>query len=310
MQPENNVMSEKFRVTALYKFVALADLEDLQRSIRSRCNYHRLTGTILLAHEGINGTIAGEAPNMADFLAWLMSVPEFADLDYKQSWASTQPFLRMKVRLKSEIVALGVDGVDPTKQVGIYVMPEDWNALIDDPDVLLVDTRNDYEVSIGTFDGAVNPNTVRFRDLPAWMEENFSPDKSQKIAMFCTGGIRCEKSTALAKHMGYDQVFHLKGGILKYLENVPAEESRWQGECFVFDQRVSVKHGLEEGNYVLCHACRQPLDEAALASADYVPGVQCPHCVDTKNDEQLKRYRERQKQIELAKSRGDRHLGS
>ncbi|MCL4169982.1 UNVERIFIED_CONTAM: hypothetical protein GTU68_045758 [Idotea baltica] len=222
---------------------------------------------------------------------------EFCDLNHKESWAEEMPFLRMKVRLKKEIVTMGVPGTDPLKIVGSYVKPEDWNNLISDPDVVLVDTRNDYEVEIGTFKGAIDPKTTNFRDFPAWVKRNHNVLNKPKVAMFCTGGIRCEKSTAYMKEQGYEDVYHLEGGILKYLEEVPKEESMWEGECFVFDNRVSIKHGLEEGSYDQCYGCRWPITEEDKTSAEYIKGVCCPRCFD-----------ERQKQIDLAKKRGEKHI--
>jgi len=242
-------------------------------------------------------------------LATLKTLPGCADLEHKESLADENPFYRAKVRLKKEIVALGVPGVSPVKAVGDYVAPEDWNDLISDPDVVVIDTRNDYEVSIGTFEGAVNPQTASFREFPKWFEAFQKEHKNKKIAMFCTGGIRCEKSTALLKERGVEEVYHLKGGILKYLETVPEEKSLWKGECFVFDNRVSVTHDLSPGTYDMCHACRRPLDEVAKASPDYVAGVSCSNCIDEHTEERRKDFAERQKQIELAKKRGEKHIG-
>ena len=219
------------------------------------------------------------------------------------------PFHRMKVRLKREIVAFGVPELNPARNAGTYVKPEDWNALINDPDVVVIDTRNDYEVAIGTFEGAINPETRAFRELPARIAEESSLKGKPKVAMFCTGGIRCEKSTAYMRSLGFDEVFHLEGGILKYLETVPEEESLWRGECFVFDNRVSVKHGLELGSYELCHGCRQPLSVEEVKDKRFRPGICCPKCHDTITDDQHKRFAERQKQMKLARERGERHLG-
>ena len=267
---------DRYLVAALYKFVTLGTFGDLQAPLQETCSKHDVMGTILLAHEGINGTISGPEAGIKAVIKWLRSKPEFSDLDVKYSWSDHPPFYRMKVRLKKEIVTLGVEGIDAANQAGTYVDPQDWNELISQPDVIVVDTRNDYEVAIGTFENALNPNTSSFRDLPDWVDTKMEANPDTKIAMFCTGGIRCEKSTALLKSRGYENVFHLKGGILKYLENIPAEDSKWQGECFVFDQRVSVKHGLEVGQYDMCHACRMPIDQNDMADERYVKGISCP----------------------------------
>jgi len=297
-------------VAALYKFTPLLDLPSLKSALERLCRDEGVCGTLLLAHEGINGTIAGTRQGIDAALGHIRSIPGCADMECKESTASEPPFYRMKVRLKKEIVTMGVDGVDPNLAVGDYVEPENWNALIADPDVVLIDTRNDYEVEIGTFEGAINPGTRTFREFPDWFraQERFHPE--QKFAMFCTGGIRCEKATAYLKAQGYDAVYHLKGGILKYLESVREEESLWRGECFVFDQRTALTHGVAEGSYELCHACRMPISETDKQSPDYVPGIGCPRCKDALNEEQKARFAERQKQIELARQRGERHIGS
>ena len=299
-----------YMVAALYKFVTLADHTALQAPLLDVCQSNSVMGTLLLAHEGINGTIAGSDAGVEAVLGWLQSQKVFADLDVKASRAYSPPFYRMKVRLKKEIVTLGVAGIDAANQAGTHVRPEDWNDLISQPDVLLVDTRNDYEVAIGTFKGAQNPNTTSFRELPQWVEEKLEAQPDTKIAMFCTGGIRCEKSTALLKSRGYDNVFHLKGGILKYLEETAAEESLWEGECFVFDQRVSVKHGLEVGNYDMCHACRMPISALEMQDEKYVKGISCPHCFDAHDEKQRARFAERQKQMDLAKARDEVHIAA
>ncbi len=302
------------RVIALYKFVALSDLETLQADLLDTCLANGILGTILLAQEGINGTVSGSHTGIDALLVWLRAKPWFHDSEVKESWADAPPFYRMKVRLKREIVTLGVPEVDPTQQVGTYVDPKDWNALIDREDVVVVDTRNDYEVAIGTFKNALDPQTKSFRELPDWVDENLKDNPAigpnTKIAMFCTGGIRCEKSTALLKSRGFDDVYHLKGGILKYLEEVRPQESRWEGECFVFDQRVSVKHGLEPGNYDMCHACRMPINADEMNSPLYERGVSCPHCHDGQDEQQRARYAERQKQIDLAKMRNENHIAA
>ena len=298
-----------YLVAALYKFVRLPKFEALQAPISEICEANDVKGTLLLAAEGINGTIAGPEAGVRAVLAYLRSLPEFADLIHKESWAETEPFLRSKVRLKKEIVTLGVEGIDPNRIVGTYVKPGDWNALIADPDTVVIDTRNDYEVAIGTFKGAVDPKTKSFRDFPAWAAANKDVLKKPKIAMFCTGGIRCEKSTAFMKQVGYDEVYHLEGGILKYLEEVPEEESLWEGDCFVFDERVSVRHGLEPGDYDMCRACRRPISEEEKTLPQFVEGVSCPYCHDETTPEQKERFAERQRQIMLSKKRGERHIG-
>ena len=298
-----------YLVAALYKFVRLPEYEALQAPIAEICNENNVKGTLLLAAEGINGTIAGPEDGLRRVLDYLRAIPAFEGLVHKESWAEKEPFLRMKVRLKKEIVTMGVEGIDPNKVVGTYVKPADWNALISDPDTILVDTRNDYEVAIGTFKGAVDPKTKSFREFPAWTEENKDLFRKPKIAMFCTGGIRCEKSTAFMKEQGYDEVYHLEGGILKYLEEIPEEESMWEGDCFVFDERVSVRHGLEEGDYHMCRACRRPVSEEEMAMPEYVEGVSCPYCHEETTEEQKERFAERQKQIMLAKKRGEKHIG-
>ncbi len=299
----------RYLVAALYKFVALSDFEAFQKPIQEKCLAEDIKGTILLAGEGINGTVAGSEDGMRRFLAFLRGMTEFQDLVHKESWASEAPFPRMKVRLKKEIVTMGVNGIDPNKIVGSYVKPEDWNTLISDPDVVVVDTRNDYEVAIGTFKGAIDPKTKSFREFPKWAEDNKEILKKPKVAMFCTGGIRCEKSTAYMKEQGYEEVYHLEGGILKYLEEIPESESMWDGECFVFDERVSVGHGLKEGPYDMCHGCRRPISEEDKQSGYYVAGVTCPFCHDELTDEQKARFAERQKQMELARKRGELHRG-
>jgi UPF0176 protein len=268
-----------------------------------------LRGTVLLAREGINGTVAGSGTAIDALLENLQSDPCLADLDYKKSYDDTNPFYRTKVRLKKEIVTLGVEGIDPLHTVGTYVEPGDWNDLISDPDTLLIDTRNDYEVGIGTFRNAINPHTESFRDFPDYVGKHLDPDKHRKVAMFCTGGIRCEKSTAYLKELGFENVYHLKGGILKYLEEVPQDESMWEGECFVFDNRVSVGHGLAAGAYDQCHACRMPITEEDKHSPFYETGVSCPHCHDRYSEERKERFLERERQINLARDRGEEHIG-
>jgi len=300
----------QFLVAALYHFVSFDRFADFRQPLQAMCDDNQVKGTLLIAHEGINGTIAGPQEGIKAVLAFLRSQPEFANLEHKESWASSMPFLRMKVRLKKEIVTMGVENIDPNRVVGTYVAPQDWNALISDPDTLVIDTRNDYETAIGTFRGAIDPKTKSFRDFPDWVKNNTGLHNKPKIAMYCTGGIRCEKATAFMKEQGFEEVYHLKGGILKYLEEMPQEQSLWDGACFVFDDRVSVTHGLQEGEHTLCHACRQPLTPEDLTSPHHEEGVSCVHCHDTRTEEDRKRYRQRQQQIELAKKRGERHLGS
>lgn len=298
-----------YLVAALYKFVALDDFEDLQPPLLAKCQAEGIMGTLLLAREGINGTISGSEQGIKNVLDYLRSDPRFSDLSHKESRARERPFLRMKVRLKKEIVTMGVEDIDPVHSVGRYVDAKDWNDLISDPDVIVVDTRNDYEVEIGTFKGAIDPNTTSFREFPKWAKESGLTDSKKKVAMFCTGGIRCEKSTAYLRQLGVEEVYHLKDGILKYLETVPPEESLWDGECFVFDERVSVGHGLKQGPYDMCHGCRHAIDDEDKRSPLYEPGVCCPKCHDKLSDDQKRRFAERQKQMQLAKERGEVHLG-
>lgn len=298
------------QVAALYRFVRLEDYENLRGPLLAFCEARGIRGTLLLAEEGINGTIAGTAQAISEVLAYLKKDDRLADLECKFSYNTDRPFLRMKVKLKKEIVTMGRPGIDPNQCVGRYASPEQWNTLVDDPECLVIDTRNDYEVEIGTFQGAVNPNTTSFREFPEWVEKNLDPSKHKKVAMFCTGGIRCEKSTSLLVSMGFEDVWHLQGGILNYLEKTPVEQTRWDGECFVFDSRVSVDHDLEKGSYDQCYACRFPIDDAQKASDLYVPGVSCPRCHDAHSDQQKERFTERQKQISLAKARGEAHIGA
>lgn len=300
----------RYLVAALYKFAPLNADAPLQARIKSVCEAEDVYGTLLLADEGINGTIAGPQAGIEAVLADLRTLPGFADLEHKESWADEQPFLRMKVRLKKEIVTMGVPGTDPTQIVGTYVEPEDWNDLITAEDVVTIDTRNDYEVRIGQFDGAIDPQTVNFREFPDWFRQFRQGRPNARIAMYCTGGIRCEKATAFVKSEGIDDVYHLKGGILKYLETVPEEDSLWRGECFVFDRRVAVKHGLELGSYTLCHACREPLGPEDLKSDLFIAGQQCPHCADRYSAADRARFAERERQEQLAVQRGVRHIGA
>ncbi len=299
----------KFVVCALYHFVVLKDFESLRDPLHKVMDDNAVRGTLLLALEGINGTIAGTREGVDAVLTWLRNDPRLAPLDTKESFDEELPFYRTRVKLKKEIVTMGIDSIDPKQIVGTYVKPKDWNALISDPDVLLVDTRNDYEVAIGTFEDAINPDTTVFREFPQYVKDNLDKNKHKKVAMFCTGGIRCEKSTAYLKTQGFEEVYHLEGGVLKYLEEVPEAESMWQGECFVFDNRVSVNHQLEKGLYDQCHACRMPITEADKEHVHFTHGVSCHHCHDVTDEVQKQRYIERQKQIELAKQRGEEHIG-
>ena len=294
---------------ALYKFVRLEDFAALKAPLLAFCDEQSVKGTLLLAAEGINGTIAGPPSAVRAVLAYLRSDPRLGDLVHKESYGDKMPFYRMKVRLKREIVTLGVPGVDPSAMAGTYVKPQEWNKLLDDPSVVIIDVRNDYEVSLGTFKGALNPQTKSFRELPQWLRSQAALRDKPKVAMFCTGGIRCEKSTAFLRSEGFDQVYHLEGGILKYLQTVPAEASLWQGECFVFDERVSVVHGLRPGHAEFCRSCRMPITDVERASRFYVRGVSCPKCHDRTTEAQKQSRLERQKQVDLADSRNEAHIG-
>ncbi|WP_027229513.1 rhodanese-related sulfurtransferase [Phyllobacterium sp. UNC302MFCol5.2] len=300
-----------FKVAALYRFARLDHYQSLQEPLAKLCCGLGIKGTLLLAAEGVNGTVAGSAAAIQQLVDFLNAEPAIAGMELKYSYASEMPFKRMKVRLKKEIVTMGVADIDPLQSVGTYVEPENWNALIAAPDTILIDTRNDYETAIGTFAGAVDPQTKTFREFPQWVEDHRDELEGKKIAMFCTGGIRCEKATAFVKGLGFEDVYHLKGGILKYLEDVPAEESRWNGECFVFDERVSVGHGLVEGEAELCHACRNPIAPEDKLSQLFEEGVSCPHCYHERTDADRARFAERQKQVRLARARGAKeHIGS
>jgi UPF0176 protein len=308
------VSDTSIRVAALYRFTPFEDCAAVQSGLLGKCNEAGIKGTILVAPEGINGTIAGSADAVEAVLAYIRTLPGCAEIEVKYSDTAAMPFYRMKVRIKREIVTMGEPDIDPVRDVGAYVSPEDWNALISDPDTILIDTRNAYEVAAGTFENAIDPETPSFRDFPAWFRENrdrlLAGKEKPKIAMFCTGGIRCEKATALLRSEGLDEVYHLKGGILKYLENINPEESRWNGECFVFDERVTVTHGLERGSHVLCRACRMPISEADQKSPQYEEGISCPACHGTRTEEQRRGYAERQRQAALAAARGEAHIGA
>jgi UPF0176 protein len=307
-------MQDTYLTTAMYHFVSLPHFKTLREPLLNFCISKNIKGTLLLADEGINGTLAGSEKSILELLNYLITDPlfegSFKGLGHKESWSNKHPFYRMKVKLKKEIVTLGVPGVSPTKMVGKYVKPQDWNAIISDPEVVLIDTRNDYEYTIGTFKNAVNPKTNTFREFPQYVKTHFDPKKHKKVAMFCTGGIRCEKASSFMMSEGFDEVYHLEGGILKYLEEIKPEESMWQGECFVFDQRVAIKHGLEVGNYHQCYACRYPLSTEDMKSNQYTPGISCPHCYNTQTPEKLKSLTERQKQIIFAKKLGINHIGA
>lgn len=307
----------KYLIAALYKFVDLPHYRALQAPLQACCDANQVKGTLLLAEEGINGTIAGPEAGLRAVLRYLRDQPGLRELSHKESWSERPPFVRMKVRLKKEIVTLGVPGLNPSRMAGTYVLPEDWNALIERDDVVVIDTRNDYEVEIGSFERSINPQLESFSDLPQWLARQeqiggvlHRPDGTKpKVAMFCTGGIRCEKSTALMRMRGYEDVYHLQGGILKYLETVTPVNSRWQGQCFVFDERVSVGHGLQTGDYALCRACGHPLSAQDRESALFVKGVSCQRCAEQTTAEQKTRFAQRQRQVLLAQQKGHSHIG-
>lgn len=297
-------------VCALYKFVTLENYQELRQPLHDVMEKNHVRGTLLLASEGINGTIAGSRHAIDTVIDWLKMDARLNDIDCKESLTDNPPFNRTRVKLKKEIVTMGIEGIDPKRIVGTYVSANEWNALIKNPDVLVVDTRNDYEFQVGTFKNAINPNTQSFREFPEYVKNNLNPQQHKKVAMFCTGGIRCEKSTAFLKEQGFDEVYHLKGGILKYLEEVPPADTLWEGECFVFDERVTVNLALEKGSYDQCNACRMPITEHDKATDKYLQGVSCPHCFDKNTLEQKARFTEREKQMELAKNRGEAHIGT
>ena len=302
-------MSSPIVIAALYRFVRLDNFKELRQPLLRVMLDNQIRGTLLLAAEGINGTVAGEESAIGLLLDYLREDDRLRDFDCKFSTDETMPFYRTRVKLKREIVTMGIEDIDPAN-AGNYVKPADWNALINDPEVTLIDTRNDYETAIGSFTNAILPKTKTFREFPAYVKQNLDPQKHRKVAMFCTGGIRCEKSTAYLRQQGFDEVYHLAGGILRYLEQVPEAESMWKGECFVFDNRVSVNHALEKGSYDQCHACRLPITDADKASEKYQSGVSCPACYDTRSSAERGRFREREKQVQLAKSRGELHIGA
>ena len=300
-------------ISALYKFHNIPDPRKIHNEIREELKKNSIKGTVLVGSEGINGTISARcSKNLSESLAFIRSISGFKNIDTKNSFSKKSPFVRLKVKLKKEIVTIGDSSVNPNINRGDYVEPNEWNKIIEDEDVLLIDTRNKYECTIGTFRNALNPNTTKFREFPKWLEsQNFSDSykKNKKVAMFCTGGIRCEKASSLMKTKGFKNVYHLKGGILNYFESVPEKESLWNGECFVFDDRVSIKHDLSEGTYDMCHGCRMPIKDDDKKSRNFIKGVACPKCFDKTSDEQKSRYMSRQKQIDIAKKRNKQHIG-
>lgn len=296
-------------VAAMYRFVRLEDFEALRAPLHRVLLNNGVKGTLLIAREGINGTIAGPREGIDAVMDWMRADERLAPIEIKESYSEDNPFYRTKVKLKNEIVTMGVEDIDPCYITGTYVKPQDWNELISDPEVLVIDTRNHYEYEIGTFERAVNPETDAFREFPEFVKDNLDPVKHKKIAMFCTGGIRCEKSTAYLKQQGFNEVYHLQGGILKYLEEVPEEQSLWRGECFVFDNRVTVNHKLERGSYDQCHACRMPITEQEKQSVHFKPGISCPHCHERHTQESIERFAERERQMQLARERGETHIG-
>ncbi|MFK8032137.1 MAG: rhodanese-related sulfurtransferase [Gammaproteobacteria bacterium] len=298
-----------YHIAAFYHFADLSEFADWQTPLEELCEQHGLIGTILLASEGVNGTVAGSQEGLEALLAHLRSDPRFAPLQAKWSKTSNKPFLRMKIRLKKEIVSLGVAGVKPHELTGHQVPAAEWNELISDPDVLVIDTRNQYEVDVGTFENAVSPHSDSFREFPKYVADHLDPEKNRKVAMFCTGGIRCEKASAYMLEQGFEEVYQLEGGILKYLEDTKETDSMWQGECFVFDRRVTVDGALNEGSFIQCHACRRPLTAADTETSDYEKGVSCPHCIAETSEERRAAFRERQRQVELSKRRGGQHIG-
>ena len=300
-----------YTVAALYKFSSIEDPSNLQIFIRKKLKQLKIYGTILVGSEGINGTISGEAINIVNAVNFLKTIKGFSELDIKYSESDENPFVRLKIKLKKEIVTIGDDSVDPNKIVGNYVEPENWNELISDPDVIVIDTRNAYETKIGKFKNAIDPKTNSFREFPDWVKKfkNSEDNTNKKIAMFCTGGIRCEKASSLMKEEGFEDVYHLQGGILKYLETVVKENSLWNGECFVFDQRVCLTDELEVGSYKMCFACRMPITEEEMQNEKYIEGISCIYCYDKTTKEKKERFGSRQRQILLAKERGEKHLG-
>ena len=304
-------MSDQVTVISFYKFVNWGGVSKRKKDLESFCKKRGILGTIILANEGINATISGRGKDINEVVAFLKTDPHLHDLKLKYSYASGKTFARMKVKIKKEIVTMGLSDINPTETAGEHINNEQWNALINDPDTLVIDTRNQYEYSIGTFKNAINPETNSFREFPKWIDDNLEElmINKKRVAMFCTGGIRCEKASSLMIKNGCDDVYQLDGGVIKYLEEVNEGESLWDGECFVFDDRVSIKQGLLEGNFSLCHACRMPINEKDIASDEYTEGISCPNCYGTHSEDRKKRFSERQKQIKLAKERGEKHIG-
>jgi UPF0176 protein len=301
-----------YSVAALYKFSSIKDPESLHNEIRVKLKSLSIHGTILVGEEGINGTISGKDANLKSALTYIKSIKGFSELDIKFSKSGINPFVRLKIKQKKEIVTIGDKSINPNHIVGDYVEPNYWNDLISDKDTILIDTRNDYEYSIGTFKNAINPNTVKFRDFPKWVKnQNFtkSDKKNKQVAMFCTGGIRCEKASSMMMKDGFKNVSHLKGGILNYFKSIDEKDSLWEGECFVFDDRVSVKHDLKEGSYDMCHGCRMPITDLDKESMEFIKGVSCPKCFSSTTEEQKARYMSRQKQVDIAKKRNQKHIG-
>lgn len=296
-------------VCAMYRFARFPDFESFREPLLKLLLQWGVRGTLLLAPEGINGTIAGSREGVDAVMAWLGKDERFVGLEPRESAVEENPFYRTRVKLKKEIVTMGVEDIDPTSSRGTYVNAQEWNRLLNDPEVLVLDTRNKYEVDIGSFEGATNPDTDSFREFPDYVSQNLNPVKNRKVAMFCTGGIRCEKSTAYLKQQGFSEVYHLRGGILKYLEEIPEQESKWRGECFVFDNRVSVNHQLQQGTYDQCHACRMPITEQDKQDEHYQQGISCAHCYDKHSIQQKRRYAERERQMQLASNRGEEHIG-
>jgi UPF0176 protein len=305
----NDHKVKKIYICSLYKFVTLDDYTYFRQPLLNLMKANHIKGTLILAQEGINGTVSGTENALNTLLKWLRADRRLKDIGYHISYHETRPFHRCKVKLKNEIVSMGIESVDPRQDKGQYVSPEQWNQLLEDPEVMVIDTRNEYETQIGTFKNAINPNTRAFREFPDYADKYLSSSQYKKVAMFCTGGIRCEKSTAYLKQKGFEEVYHLKGGILNYLKQMPEDRSKWYGECFVFDNRVAVDHDLQKGQYDQCFACRRPITDQDKQSHKYAPGVSCPHCYDQLTIEQMERFKERQRQTELARQRGEPHIG-
>jgi len=305
----NKTDSTEIVVAAMYKFVHLPEFREIREKLLQACEQQSLKGTLLLAEEGINGTVAGSRDGIDNLLSFLKQDPRFSDLEHKESFVAEIPFYRMKIRLKKEIVTMGIPDTDPNELNGTKVDYQEWNELISDPDVIVIDTRNEYEYEIGTFKNAISPNTRTFREFPEFVNKELGSARHKKVAMFCTGGIRCEKATNYMLKQGYVDVYHLNGGILKYLEEVKEEENLWQGDCFVFDGRVAVDKNLQQGNYEQCFACRMPLSDKELESYKYEKGISCPHCIDNMTDEKYERVSERQRQVELAEKKQQQHIG-